>query len=845
MPIFQPFIKLPDSYVGWNELTVAQGGQYGLVDEVFRSTIDLDTSQEFQLVPVCPGRLYCQYEARDTFGHIATSELNDFDKLSDEDIYNIQNANFTNLPVPQPIPDSLLQLRGKIKVILRPNPSAHRLIRDVFGVAEQSRFGEVLYSNLFYFQYDSVDISSLQSSMLPIIGGPLEESQILLDQLSEVEIFQLFLLGLISVDIHASKQGDNELPPDFNLGHIGQELDSSSTRTIRFSAHTEFGPIDPLLVLHTLKSKGHLVDDEKFLESALTTSTFSYGNDTTGNHTDTSKTSVPKELFLNTLTQKFIYPFSILKDLRRRYELQNEVLSDEEWRMVGDNQKQLFAQRLRDEPLGNFLEADAKTDWKVHLNNVFLLEALIEHTCVETVDEWEKGNRYEVGMMVRPTTPNGYWYHCVRPGKSGDNDPEWTSDPFWEPVDGDVRWKWGGVLDERDEWRSGETYFRGDIVRPQTPNGYWFYCLRGHISDNGEPVWADDPNWERGGILNSKKVEVDFLSKEQFVRRKPLAMGKGEELVESDIYLVLIDRLKDLGAPSPGISKVRLKTKKPKSPGDEPQMPIIDENNDQLFDEYEGVMIVIANGEVQTRLPGFSSLTSRRNERAASSTVEGNRKYRFASSTSTCKKGINYAFLVTDSPSSVYKKHGEHIPGWYYWGQMTNKETVTISGKKFKKKTEGTPGRKDADGKEQIFIHRGIRSPWNGSEGCIVGCIVKTLNQYYEMRNELIDIWQSHESIDWSVQAIRSLVPKRSERAWTDARTWVDGHNKNCEESDRTIRKNRKAKRTNFPSEEATLWRSEWDDKIIGTLFVIRPDEYETIRSGERRRFLRRLGLEG
>lgn len=54
---------------------------------------------------------------------------------------------------------------------------------------------------------------------------------------------------------------------------------------------------------------------------------------------------------------------------------------------------------------------------------------------------WEHSKEYHVGDVVRPNTINGYYYACVNAGVSGVIEPVWSTAEKAYDVDGTIKWQ--------------------------------------------------------------------------------------------------------------------------------------------------------------------------------------------------------------------------------------------------------------------------------------------------------------------------------------------------------------------------------------------------------------------
>jgi len=54
---------------------------------------------------------------------------------------------------------------------------------------------------------------------------------------------------------------------------------------------------------------------------------------------------------------------------------------------------------------------------------------------------WQASTAYSLGAVVRPTTPNGFWYQCETAGTSGSSEPTWPTTDQSTVTDGTVTWR--------------------------------------------------------------------------------------------------------------------------------------------------------------------------------------------------------------------------------------------------------------------------------------------------------------------------------------------------------------------------------------------------------------------
>jgi hypothetical protein len=196
------------------------------------------------------------------------------------------------------------------------------------------------------------------------------------------------------------------------------------------------------------------------------------------------------------------------------------------------------------------------------------------------------------------------------------------------------------------------------------------------------------------------------------------------------------------------------------------------------YDHYDGVMLLVYQSAVSTSQYRWSSYTSRRNTGQNLSSIRGNRKYEFRSYRSgTVFK--NYSLKIFDPGSTDDRVNSARF---YFPGTVGDDS-----------------GNTGTQGKEEIRIHDGcnnMTSGYNGSAGCLVS------PEHHDMRTRLIELYQfEHRSLnDWNpdqeVQKLAGLNRARAQQLWNNPTNAANG-----------------------------LSAQNWNDKIVGTLYLIRPDE--------------------
>ena len=195
------------------------------------------------------------------------------------------------------------------------------------------------------------------------------------------------------------------------------------------------------------------------------------------------------------------------------------------------------------------------------------------------------------------------------------------------------------------------------------------------------------------------------------------------------------------------------------------------------FDHYDGLLFLVEGGEIRSTFR-WSSYSSRDNVGENLSSIRGNQRYRFASRRAATNNFINYAFHITN-----WTPPAEPVEARFYFPMQLTAQA-------------------DANGKTAIMIHDGSSTQPAGGTGS-AGCIVNP--SIYTLRDQLIDIYQIEYSNhygnrDPEVDKARGRDRRRSQLLWTNTRRGVG----------------RRADR---------LTGGDWDDKILGTFWIIRPDE--------------------
>jgi|GEM_PF-6256373 len=141
--------------------------------------------------------------------------------------------------------------------------------------------------------------------------------------------------------------------------------------------------------------------------------------------------------------------------------------------------------------------------------------------------KWQASTAYNQGDLVEPTTPNGYVYQCTVAGTSGSSEPTWPTTIDDTVVDGTVTWKCLRICEPGDEarlpgmaaWQASTAYSQGDIVKPTTPNGFYYRCTVAGTSDTAEPTWPTElgatvvdggVTWECAGVAIEEQTGANY-----------------------------------------------------------------------------------------------------------------------------------------------------------------------------------------------------------------------------------------------------------------------------------------------------------------------------------------------
>jgi hypothetical protein len=214
------------------------------------------------------------------------------------------------------------------------------------------------------------------------------------------------------------------------------------------------------------------------------------------------------------------------------------------------------------------------------------------------------------------------------------------------------------------------------------------------------------------------------------------------------------------------------------------------------FDHYDGALFIVQDGHVTNPIR-WTSYTSRDNAGQSLSSIRGNTAYSFSSfrspfnpqkPTSGGPPFRNYCFKVIDKDATY---DGVREARFYFATPVTADSVVALA----------LP-QDGGGGKTTIRLHAGTRTNSTGGTGSD-GCAVSP--SFFQLRDELIRLYLA-EYLRINGEEDRE-VTKLLGKGLAESKTlWWDTQNGTGKAADR-------------------LAESQWRDKIVGTLWLIRPDE--------------------
>ena len=656
------------------------------------------------------------------------------------------------------------------------------------------------------FAYLHVETASLETALAKC----LDASTIPPSSLSRSYVVDLFVRGIVNVFV----------PAGHAIGKASTEDAPSGSRQVGFTALCGYGAIDPSYIYDLMRD--FVADGQPDVDAFLALVPKQWPVLSPKNIVDQIKD-----------TETILYPWAVLKNLHN-----NPDLSASQWRQVGNNQKRLWQNRLLSRvghaPAGSTdppFEFD-DLDWQ----NLFQLEAVVEFYA--NYDD--------------PWAPNAQ----PRPPSDEDN---YIPVDFLDPtgtaaraagrevtLDGNPRYL--RRMRTRLRTRYDTLFLENDTVRPPRP----YLIINVHEDNIGQTIVTLDPNGPEPTLtgetspwwINLRPVLVIIDSFGLRQDHLGLLKGKSAKVVSPNNPNRLT--LQDL--PSPNLSRVNPNFDTIYLPADTARLSrtyrIIGVNNDAAhtvtldgnpildggssawhipagisgehpmldydlgpvakgtgFDHYDGVLFVLQNGEVLYKCP-WSSFTSRNYAAGhqSLSSIRGNRRYDFSSYRSSADPQHptgppfrNYCFKVVDAGANY---DGVREARFYFSTQVGD-DSIPVGDNR-------TPLEAAPLGKTRIRLHRGNISSQHGGTGS-AGCLVSP--DFYNLRDLLIDLYEDEYAAlrgraDAEVLKAYGLGHNGSVRLWTNTQG----------------------------NANPRLTSQNWVNKIVGTLWVIRPDERPYLR---------------
>lgn len=416
----QLFLKPVEGEGGWGDLGVPDGSRYGIQPAGSRKagswhsalTYEYESPADFDVLPVCGGTAHCDFRPGNLHFDVPNRELivpsrgqSNLPLLGRSFVEPVVKSEYDTLEL-LPFPDDDSEREdlyesidslgsggdSTIKIVLNVDPKYQIDVKPGPGGSGPG------LGRLRYFVYESVDIESLYNGLgvsemsgeptgrrvSGIFRGGSFIRQALREDLDVTwdDLFKLFLLGLVTVRV--------EVPSDITFGKSALHGDPP-TRRISLWAFTDYGAIDPVIVLNAFRTEGRLVDSEFFhtpADGGSVEAAFSWTDENSNSEGRLLEdVSLSESDFINN-AEEFLYPYSLLRFMREHLGWSKD---DPKWRDdVGDAQKAQYSDELllQLEPmdLAEFF------DWTDRYN-IFQLEAVAEFFCVGTRSEYGDGRR--------------------------------------------------------------------------------------------------------------------------------------------------------------------------------------------------------------------------------------------------------------------------------------------------------------------------------------------------------------------------------------------------------------------------------------------------------------------
>ncbi len=675
--------------------------------------------------------------------------------------------------------------------------------------------------------YLNVETASLEAALAEL----LDKATIPPGTLTRADIVGLLVRGMLDVEVTAGHA----------IGNAAAQGASAGSRQIGFTALTSTGPMDLASVYDLMRD--FVADSQSDLDDFIILAPKSWPVIEAALSTDQAIK----------YTQSVLYPMPVLENLRTRQPL---PLSPAQWRQVGDNQKTLWRNRLLSR-VGHAPPGSAGPPFAFDTmdgENIFQLEAVVEFY-VNLNDPWRPGPPFTDGEN-KPRSP--FLADGITPN------PDYLIVDFLDPagsaatVVGNVV-TLDGAADLTLVRANYDTLFLSNDTAPLSPthpNGLYRITAVSPATRTVTLQATDTPTLTGGSSPWVIKLRPTLVLIDSFGARDGLR-GNNATASPAAPNVLMLDGPPDLSKVNPNFDTIYLPadTARPSQTyriialdnqahtvtldsnvalaggastwhipaGISGELPALDYHDlgpggsrqpdgTRGYDHYDGLLFIVQGGTIRHSIrwtsftscayqAGSQNLSSVRGNEAFFPGVLGSRQYDFRSyrspnvgsdlSTDHNKHALfrNYCFLVVDADSH-YPVPGVRKARFYFSTPVTDDST------------NGNPV-DGGLGKTAVEIHRGTQhgaQAGSGSAGCLVSPSI------FDLRNWLIAIYEEEYAAFYG--------PGQQDREVMKA----FGSNDTCE----TLWKNTT---TQTGPLAKRLADADWNDKIVGALWVIRPDE--------------------
>jgi hypothetical protein len=664
------------------------------------------------------------------------------------------------------LPDTVRLYLHVSPLVYALDPAFKMLAAQVFGIAG--------------FVYFNIETASLESALAELLVNttmpPLA--------LSKSQVVWLLVNGILDVYVTAGH----------SLGKASSQNAPAGSRQVGFAVLSEFGPIDPSHVYDRMRD--FVTNGQPEVDSILSRIPKQW---------PVINPSLSKPDAIN-LTALALYSLPVLEQLRTDYNL-----SAAEWRELGNNQKNLWRGRLL-RRVGHAAPASADPpfefddlDWK----NIFQLEAVVE-LYANYDDPWAAGSV--------PRNPGDAGYVVI-----DFLDPAGTS----ATVAGNNITLDGSSDLGRIRINYDTIFLNDDTARPTH-----LYRIRAvnlaarTVTVDGAPILSGDTSSWRISLRPVIVIVDSFGAREMVDNLGRSRILGGVQAVITPPDTITLDGSPDLRKVNPNFDTVYLpsdtarpsRTYRIRAVSNAMHTitvngrPVLDGGSSLWhipagisgelpsfhydlgpggaagFDHYDGILFLIQNNIIHNKFR-WTSYTSRvQREPDYLSSIRGNSRYDFRSFRSPNSDFRNYSLAVID-PAAHYD--GVRDARFYFSTPVAPDRAPA-----------GTVPRDRGPGKTEIRFHHGLSNRPGGTRSA--GCIVAPI--YHLLRDRLIDLYQAEFAAfhgagnqDREVRKVYNLNQDRSVELWTNTQNRVPGTDH--------------------------LTEHNWNNKIKGTLWLIRPDE--------------------